>query len=127
MAQSLQGETAMRRPFTVAVLALLTATPAAAHHGWGSYDASNPVTLNGTIERVQPAGPHTTIWLKAGAKTWEIVLAPPSRMSNRGLPASSLRIGEAAKVHGYASRAHEDELRAEWIVTQATSEPVQLR
>jgi hypothetical protein len=117
----------MYRPFIVAVLAALTATPVAAHHGWGSYDASNPVTLSGTLERVQPTGPHTTIWLKSGAKTWEVVLAPPSRMTNRGLPASNLRVGEAAKVHGYPSRAHADELRAEWIATPATPEPVQLR
>ncbi|MEJ0019956.1 MAG: DUF6152 family protein [Acetobacteraceae bacterium] len=117
----------MHRLLVLAMLAALATSPAAAHHGWGSYDAASPLTLNGTIERVQPSGPHTTIWLKSGAKTWEIVLAPPSRMANRGLPADNLRAGQDVRVYGYPSRAHDDELRAEWIATAATPDPVQLR
>ena len=29
--------------------ALAVAGPAVAHHGWGSYDAANPVTVTGPI------------------------------------------------------------------------------
>lgn len=118
----------MRTPPALAfLLALAVATPAAAHHGWGSYDANNPQTLSGTIERVQPSGPHAMIWLKTSAKTWEVVLAPPSRMSNRGLPSDTLKVGQPVQVHGYPSRAHDDEMRAEWISTAGTATPVQLR
>jgi hypothetical protein len=37
---------------TIGAIALLLAfgvTPAAAHHGWSGYDASNELTLTGTI------------------------------------------------------------------------------
>ena len=44
-----------------------------------------------------------------------MVLAPPTRMERRGLPASMLKVGTAATVVGYPHRSVEDELRAERI------------
>jgi len=104
-----------------------TAMPAAAHHGWGGYDAAAPVTLSGTIERVAPAGPHAMLWLRTAEKTWEVVLAPPSRMANRGLPATRLQQGQQVEVMGYPHRQHADELRAEWIRPAGAGQPTQLR
>jgi hypothetical protein len=109
------------------VLPMLLATPAAAHHGWGSYDANGGVTLSGTVERVQAQGPHATLWLRSAGKTWEVVLAPPTRMSNRGLPPSELRPGQQVEVMGYPHRQETSEMRAEWIRPAAGATPVQLR
>jgi len=103
-----------RRAILAALLAGLPAT-ALAHHGWGSYDAQNPQTLTGVIERVEFANPHATIWLKTPGKTWEVVLAPPFRMTNRSLPGSALKEGEEVTVMGYPHRTRDVELRAEWI------------
>jgi hypothetical protein len=114
-----------RRPW-LALPLLFVALPAAAHHGWGGYEPT-PVTLNGTIERVAPQGPHATLWMRAADRSWEVVLAPPSRMANRGLPATSLQPGQAVEVMGYRHRERTDELRAEWIRPASASEPVQLR
>lgn len=117
---------------TAAAVAIPAASrPAAAHHGWGAYDAGSPQTLTGTVERVQPEGPHAAIRLRAaggGGKTWEVVLAPPSRMRNRGLPADTLRPGDTVELRGYPHRTREDEIRAEWIRGPAPgAQPVQLR
>ena len=111
------------------VLALLPwmVHPAAAHHGWGGYDASRPLTLAGTIERVSPQAPHATLWLRTADKTWEVVLAPPTRMANRGLPAGSLQPGQQVEVMGYPHREHAEEMRAEWIRAPGAAQPVQLR
>lgn len=101
-----------------ALLALLLAgapVAAAAHHGWGSYDPQNAQTLKGTIERVEFSNPHATIWLKTPEKTWEVVLAPPFRMTNRQLPGSALTPGLEVEVMGYPHRNRDVELRAEWI------------
>ena len=49
------------------------------------------------------------------AKIWTVVLAPPSRMENRGLPAAMLKPGVMARVEGYPSRDDPGELRAERI------------
>jgi|YNPBryunderm2012_1023409.scaffolds.fasta_scaffold04668_2 hypothetical protein len=103
-----------RRAILAALLAGLPAT-AFAHHGWGSYDAQAPQTLTGVIERVVFEHPHATIWLKTPDKTWEVVLAPPFRMTNRNLPGSALKVGEEVTVMGYPHRTREIALRAEWI------------
>ncbi|WP_135468223.1 DUF6152 family protein [Crenalkalicoccus roseus] len=116
----------MSRRLALALPLLVLATGAAAHHGWGAYDADAPLTLAGRIERVEQ-GPHATLWLRAGDRTWEVVLAPPTRMANRGLPVSSLQPGQEVEVLGYVHRQREDELRAEWIRPAGAPRPVQLR
>jgi hypothetical protein len=48
-------------------------------------------------------------------KVWLVVLAPPSRMSNRGLSQEMLKVGTTATVVGYPHREKADEMRAERI------------
>ena len=94
---------------------LLVATTALAHHGWSEYDTSKPLQLNGTIEESGYSHPHGFVRLKTADKTWTVVLAPPSRMENRGLSKDQLKPGNQATVEGYANREKADELRAERI------------
>lgn len=108
------------------VACLLATPPAAAHHGWSGYE-SEPRGLSGTIERIEAIGPHATLWLRAADQRWEVVLAPPARMSNRGLPADTLQPGQAIEVSGFVHRTRADELRAEWIRPAGAGQPTQLR
>jgi hypothetical protein len=97
-------------------IAGMTAPPVGAHHGWSSYDANKPMTLRGVIRESGYEHPHGHVRLEVeGARTWLVVLAPPSRMERRGLPASALRVGTTATVMGYPSRNDPVELRAERI------------
>ena len=43
------------------------------------------------------------------------MLAPPSRMENRGLSKDMLKVGATATVEGYANRNKPEEMRAERI------------
>ena len=104
----------MRLTAIVALILALVA-PAAAHHGWGSYNAETPVTLEATIEAVTFENPHTTLTLTIDGKTWLVTLAPPSRMNNRGAIADIVGVGKAVKAHGYPKRDGTAEIRAEWI------------
>lgn len=117
----------IRLPLAVVPVLCAVTPPAAAHHGWGGYQADAPQSLTGRIERVQAGGPHAIIWLRTETKTWEVVLAPPSRMRNRGLPPDTLRAGQAVEVRGYPHRTQANELRAEWIRPEGVAQPVQLR
>ena len=105
----------MRR--TLALSLLLLAAPAAvlAHHGWGSYDASKAVVVEGPIQASSYGNPHATITVKAPDKTWTVILAPTSRMRNRGAPAEFVAVGKTIKAEGYASKVEPNELRAERI------------
>lgn len=100
----------------LAMITLLLAAQASAHHGWSEYDADRPLQLTGTIEESGYVHPHGFVRLKTADKTWLVVLAPPSRMENRGLERESLVKGGAATVVGYANRNKPDELRAERII-----------
>lgn len=99
----------------LAMMTLLLATQASAHHGWSEYDAERPLKVSGTIEESGYEHPHGYVRLKAGDKTWLVVLAPPSRMENRGLSPDMLAKGTTASVLGYQNRNKPQEMRAERI------------
>lgn len=106
----------MRKLCTFALFAAsLAALPATAHHGWSGYDNDKPVTLTGNVTEASYTYPHGTIKLEAAGKVWLVVLAPPSRMSARGLPGDELRTGVQATVEGYPSQDNSSEMRAERI------------
>ncbi len=96
-------------------VASLVALPAVAHHGWSSYDNDKPVTISGTVVEASYTYPHGTIKLNVSGKTWLAVLAPPSRMSARGLASADLKAGIQATVEGYPNRDDPAEMRAERI------------
>ena len=96
----------------LASVALLAAASAWAHHGWSEYESDKPTTLTGTIRDTGYEHPHGHITLAVPGKTWQVVLAPPSRMQNRGLAQGMLKPGNQATVMGYPNRSKPDELRA---------------
>lgn len=100
----------------LSILALFAAVPAFAHHGWSEYDASKPLRFDGTVEASGYEHPHGFVRLKTEAKTWLVVLAPPSRMENRGLTKDMLATGSRVTVVGYANRDKPEEMRAERII-----------
>ncbi len=102
----------MRRWF---LLAMLVAATASAHHGWSEYNADKPLELVGVIQKSGYLQPHGFVMLKTADKTWQVVLAPPSRMEKRGLDRAELRPGVRATVMGYPHRSEPNELRAERI------------
>jgi len=102
------------------------ARPARAHHGWSGYDGDKSLTLTGVIRESGYEHPHGHVRLEVpGDRTWLVVLAPPSRMDRRGLPATALTVGTKATVVGYPSRSDPLELRAERITVNGKT--VELR
>jgi Family of unknown function (DUF6152) len=104
----------MRGVFFFASLALLTSA-ALAHHGWGSYDASKPITIAGPIVTSKFENPHATITVQASDKVWAVTLAPTSRMNNRGATEKVVAVGQNISAYGYPSTVEKDEMRAERI------------
>ena len=71
--------------------------------------------LRGTDDREKHDAHTMLVRLKTADKTWLVVLAPPGRMENRGLPKENLAVGGQATVVGYPHRSNAGELRAERI------------
>ncbi|HEU5188538.1 MAG TPA: DUF6152 family protein [Methylomirabilota bacterium] len=105
-------------PFALvlAIAVTLVAAPhASAHHGWSGYDSGTTLNLTGTIKEAGYEHPHGYVQLQVPGKTWRVVLAPPSRMENRGLPRTALSPGKTVTVVGYPNRTDPEEMRAERI------------
>ncbi len=104
----------MKRSLIAAVLAAPLA--ALGHHGWSEYDSSKPLKLTGKIVETGYEHPHGHIRFEAPGKTWNVILAPPSRMERRGLEKGMLKPGASVTVEGYANREKPEEMRAERII-----------
>jgi hypothetical protein len=114
----------MKRLAAFAAAAALAGT-AFAHHGWSEYDSTKELKLTGKIVESGYEHPHVHVRLETPGKTWFCVLAPPSRMENRGLPKEALKAGNTVTVVGYPNRSKPEEMRAERITFQGKT--VELR
>lgn len=119
-----------RRLLLILTLAALAAfalhqQTAQAHHGWSSYDSSTTLVLTGPIKTASYENPHGTLTMTAEGKEWLVILAPPSRMDNRGLARVMLVEGKEVTVEGYQNRRDPQEVRAERITVDGKT--VELR
>jgi hypothetical protein len=106
--------TAMLRRM-VFITGMALAAVSYAHHGWSEYDYNKQLNIEGIIKESGYEHPHGHIRLAGADKTWYVVLAPPSRMERRGLPAADLKPGNKVTVFGYPNRNKPEEMRAERI------------
>lgn len=115
------GGASVRRLWAAGILILAAPVGVLAHHGWGSYDAAKPVTVQGPIETSKFENPHAQITVKTADKVWTVVLAPTSRMLARGAPAEMIAVGKQVTAVGYPSTVEKDEMRAERITVDGTT------
>ncbi|WP_372055594.1 DUF6152 family protein [Tistrella mobilis] len=115
----------MRIATAAAALALAIPAVAYAHHGWSSYDASRPMVVTGPVVSSTYGNPHGSLEIRHEGALWSVVLAPPSRMTARGLSADMIAEGREVTVEGYPRRDGTPEIRAERIT--ADGKTVELR
>jgi Family of unknown function (DUF6152) len=93
------------------VALLLAARPVIAHHSFAAeYDAKQPLTLTGTVSKVEWMNPHARFYVdavdeKGTVTTWNIELASPNSLVRNGWTRKSLNIGDKVTVKGYAARS----------------------
>ena len=105
----------MTRRTAVLLLTVALIGPAAAHHGWGSYDAGKTIVLDGPILESSYEFPHGEAIIELNGMRWTATLAPPSRMQTRGLTREDLTVGKRIKAEGYPSTVRQNEMRAERV------------
>lgn len=94
----------------------LMAKSALAHHAFAAeFDARKPVTLKGTVAKMEWVNPHA--WIHIDVKTeegkverWEIETGNPNALIRRGFTKNSLPSGTEVTVSGY--RAKDGTMRA---------------
>ena len=95
----------------VAVLGFLAAAiPASAHHSFAAeYDNKQPVTLTGTVTKVEWMNPHARFYINAKdeagkAADWELELGSPNGLMRQGWTRNSLKVGDSISVEGYMAK-----------------------
>ncbi len=108
-----------------AAVVVLAAGAAWAHHGWSAYDADKVMRPIGEVVESSWGSPHGSVVLTVDGQRWDVVLAPVSRMTARGLAREDIAVGKTVTVEAYPRRDGTREMRAERIT--ADGKTVELR
>jgi hypothetical protein len=104
--------TRYRLTFAVAAgaAAMLMSAPLRAHHAFAAeFDATQPITLRGSVTRVEWINPHTWIHLEVKQPDgkvveWMIEGGTPNTLLRRGVDKNSLPAGTEIVVEGYRAK-----------------------
>ena len=94
----------------VGLIVLAAGIPVVAHHAFSAeFDGSKPVTLKGTVTRMEWINPHA--WLHMDVKgpdgkvaTWGVEGGAPNALLRRGWNRDSVRPGTAITVEGFRAK-----------------------
>ena len=85
------------------------------HHGWANYDQTKVLDFESTIEESTFENPHTIAKMNYQDELWTVILAPASRMTERGLSAEMIKKGTSVRIIAYPHKTEKGEMRAETI------------
>lgn len=101
----------MKKMKLVVIMAgILTAVPVMAHHSFAAeFDSDKPVTVTGTVTKVDWINPHARLYVdvkEADGKIshWECELGSPNTLMHKGWTRNSLKPGDEISVSGLRAK-----------------------
>jgi hypothetical protein len=97
--------------FALTVAAVLSTTPAKAHHSFGgTYDVSRQITIKGKIVQVSLRSPHSFLYVEVeepdgSAQRWVLEGAGAGQFAQQGVNKDAFRIGDPVEVVCNPSRS----------------------
>lgn len=98
------------RVYGLVVVLLAGAATAQAHHSFAAeFDGDKPITLKGTIYRIDLVNPHS--WLYVDVKDadgkserWNVEMGAPNALIRRGVTKASVPVGAEVTVEGFRAK-----------------------
>jgi hypothetical protein len=108
----MSGEQAMKHIRTyiaAAGIACFFAGSAIAHHSLSEFDPDLPISISGTVSKVEWKSPHARLYLDAVGEdgetvNWNFELPSPNTLMRRGWNRNALQPGEQVTVTGIRAR-----------------------
>ena len=97
----------------LAAMAIVAATTrVAAHHSFAAeFDANRPLTVSGTVTKLEWTNPHARLYVDEIDKdgkvvSWDFELGPPNGLMRNGWNRNSLKAGHKVTVSGFHSKTN---------------------
>ena len=104
----------MKRHLLTFIVAVVLSSPVLAHHSLGLYDSTKPVTISGTVTKLQWTNPHVWIFLSVnkadGVVEQRIQIAAPGRLKQLGFDRSLLAVGSAINIEAWLPKDPQHDL-----------------
>jgi hypothetical protein len=93
---------------------VLLSVPLLAHHAFSAeFDSNNPVTLKGSVTKIEWINPHSWLYIdvkdpSGKAVPWKVEMGAPNQLLRRGWNKTSLPVGTEVIVEGYRAKNGSD-------------------
>ena len=104
----------MKKQLAVLAALFVLAATAYAHHPFAAeYDWTKPVTITGTVGKVEWTNPHAVLYMdgkdeNGQMKNWTLELGNPAALTRAGWSRNILKMGDQVTVEGWFSKTKND-------------------
>jgi hypothetical protein len=100
----------------------LTGVPVFAHHSFAAeFDVKQPITLKGTVTKVEWTNPHVWIYLdvadaQGNLQNWQCEIGAPNTLARMGWTRNSLKAGDQVTVEGFRAKNDDKTANARQVI-----------